>query len=822
MATDKPIIGSHCIGPDVDRANISPNAEISGASYLTGARTVVGSGAVVRDARLHDTVVEAGALIVDSIIVAEGVPKSHRCDAAGRTVVAGAQQPRVAAGAEVRGSTLINVSVGRGTRIDNTWAQDCRFGRDNVIEKAKLTLVETASRVNVAGPTEVSEAFLGDHATIDRRGYFEGIFSNKFHRLGYNKQQKRLEIRSTIELPHVSRYGTNTINSTNSGKLLPQADGQLHGFGVYGGLWHDPLLSHEQVELAPCCWIAPWTKVVGQSAAVHQTDEQLVNDKLTTYVMPFAMAGVGGDLTRGLVMPGELSLGLGYKQRRGGWVFTYAPGAVIGMVGRLHAALEVDRKEVADTVVVEALWTAVAIVEAMADENGVDLGLSAVHQKIVGRSRWIATTYDLLKAHLDAELWRFEAGRPCEWRKEGDHWVHPRFARVLALAPDALEKQADEEKLFDVQDPIRPATMPVPTGAMQGTGGSPLIDPGAVVSPHAHIGPGCRIGPDTIIEAGASIWNSELTGCRVRRDARIQRSRLNNTQVGSSSVVRSCLIEDSELGSHLAADAARLKNANLAAQATVSPFADLVDVRTSKGVILGGHFESAMIDTWLMSMHMAGDCAYLQALPTNVQLGDRKVEVPAVPMLGAGAQIRGTADAPVSMECCFIGSNAVLEAGTYVGFGSFVLGRLECNTGLPPFTIAEGDLSRHKIGGVLTSLPSTIITHFINWTFQAVGPKQAPAIAELARQAMARGIEAVEWELARRRGQVKTDGKSFTCYSSLDEYTDEQLNSGLINYRRALQSGAWDMQCKNGQLWFSSDKGRWLERDGTALWIKYN
>ena len=117
---DKPMIESHCIGPDVDHAKISPHAEISGASYLTGSRTAIGPGAVVRDARLHDTVVEAGAVIVDSIVVAEGEPKSHKCDTAGRTLVAGAEQPLVAAGAEVRGSTLINVSVERGSRIDDT------------------------------------------------------------------------------------------------------------------------------------------------------------------------------------------------------------------------------------------------------------------------------------------------------------------------------------------------------------------------------------------------------------------------------------------------------------------------------------------------------------------------------------------------------------------------------------------------------------------------------------------------------------------------------------------------------------------------------
>ncbi len=98
------MIDERHLGGDVDRSKISPDAEISGATYLTGLRTTVAPGAVVRDARLHDAAVEAGAKVVDSIVVAEGPPRSHDCDAAGRTVVSGAEYPRIAQGAEVSGS----------------------------------------------------------------------------------------------------------------------------------------------------------------------------------------------------------------------------------------------------------------------------------------------------------------------------------------------------------------------------------------------------------------------------------------------------------------------------------------------------------------------------------------------------------------------------------------------------------------------------------------------------------------------------------------------------------------------------------------------
>ena len=515
------MIDPACIGPNVDRSKIAPDAEISGASYLTGRRTVVGPGAVVRDARLHDSVVEAGARVVDSILVPQGKPGTHRCDAAGRTIVSGAEQPRTGRGAYVGGSTLLNTSVDERTRIVDSWACDCRFGADSVVSSAKCTLTNAASHVTITGPTEVSEAYLGHHTTIDQRGYYEGIFSNKFLQLRYNSSAGCLEVRGTIDLPHVSRYGLNTVNSTNSGKLLPQPDGILRAISAYQGLWQDSLLSHEQVELGPCCWIAPWTKVVGQSAKPHPDDDALVNDKLTSYVMPFAMAGVGGDMTRGLVMPGELSTGLGPKHRRGAWVFTHAPGAVIKMVRRLFDALDPGRKNVADTIVVEAIRTAVEMTKAMAADKHVDLAVSIDHQCKSGWPHWIATTHALLQAHLKSGMWRFSEGRPLGWREEGGRWTHPRMGCLLAAAPDALENQVSEEELFACADPIPPASVALPSGTVAGSGGTPELDPSAQVAADAIIAPGCRIGPGTVIESGATVWNSVLRDCKIEGNARI-------------------------------------------------------------------------------------------------------------------------------------------------------------------------------------------------------------------------------------------------------------------------------------------------------------
>jgi len=822
------MIDERCLGPDVDRARIHPDAQVTGASYLTGSQTMVGPGAVVHDARLHDTMVEAGARIADSMVIARGEPHEHRCDAAGRVVVGGGVPAVVDIGAQVIGSTLANTRVGQQSFVENSSLTDCTIGPQNSIRQAKLTLTETRHQGTVLGPTEISEAQLGHHATIDRRGYFEGVFSNTFPQVRFDDNAGRLAVVGTIDLPHVSQYGTNTINSTNSGKLLPQHGRPLESLGRHGGLWHDPLLSHEQIELGPCCWVAPWTKVVGQSAEPHADDNALVNDRLTTYLMPFSIAGVGGELTRGLVMPGELSVGLGPKQRHGAWTFTYAPGAVIAMVARLHAALDEAEKHVADTIVEEALQTAIAMTQAMAAEYHVDLSLPLDKQPRAGWPRWVAQTCALLRAHLDNRLWQFENGRPSEWHEQSGRWTHPRWGAVAALAPDAVERQVDEAAIFQCDDPHGPITVAVPGAeleylldAKQDPAGS-QVAADARVSPHATIGPGCQIGPGAIIDAGAEVWRSVLDDCHVEPGAVVQRSIVRNSRVGTASAVRSCRMTGSQLGRDSTAEAASIEQCRLAARATVSPFTSIHDVQTDFGAILGSGCRSARIHTYFMSMHLAGEMAHVESLPTTVMVDGRPVAVPAIPMIGGGAVLRGTADAPIRLECSFVGSNAILEAGVRLGFGCFVLGRLPAGSGLPPLTLSTDENPlRQQIGGVLVSMSSTVITHFLSWAYQAAGPELAPAVAELVRQSIQQGIDAVEAELKRRNGQGsgETGGPNRTVFTSLPDYSEKQLETGLANYRRCLDSGAWDLVCRGSELWFAVEKGHWHERAGSALWI---
>jgi acetyltransferase-like isoleucine patch superfamily enzyme len=824
------MIDPRCLGPDVDRAKISPDAAISGASYLTGNRTAVAAGAVVKDARLHDIVVETGARVVDSICVARGEPHSHRCDSAGRVVVSGCVPATVAKDADVAGSTLTNTSVGNRSLVHETSATDCTLGPNNSIRAGKLVLTETLAHVTVLGPTEISEARLGHHATIDRRGYFEGVFSNAFPQVRFDEAAKTLRVIGEIDLPHVSRYGANTINSTNSGKLLSQPDGILRSLGAHGGLWCDPLLSHEQIELGPCCWVAPWTKVVGQSGEPHEDDNALVNDRLTTYLMPFSIAGFQGELTRGLVMPGELSVGLGPKQRHGAWVFTYAPGAVISMVARLHAALPEDKKQIADTIVEEALCAAIEMTKAMAAEYGVDLTLPLDKQPRAGWPRWIGQTYALLRTHLDNQLWRFEEGVPCDWTHQSGQWRHPRLDAILALAPEASTSQWSEQDIFPEDDsaqyPVKQLQVVLPAGALDktlaaGQGGRPgdaltTVHPEAKIAPGAMIAPGCRIGPGTVIEDGATVWRSALENCHVEANALVERSDLANSRVGNSTHVRSTRLVDSDLGDESSAEAALIERSRLASHATVSAFAVIRDVETEFGSILGSGCRHSRIRTNLMSMHLAGDMAHVEALPTPVTIDGKTVSVPAVPMIGGGALLRGVPESPIALECSFIGSNAVIEPGVRLGFGCFVLGRLAAGSGLPPFTLAtDENPGRHQIGGVLGSMPSTIVTHFLSWAYQSVPLEMAPAVGQLARQSILRAVEAVEAELAGRETAAESLDHDYT---SLANYTENQLKAGLANYRRSLASGAWDLVAREGSLHFVADRGHWRERSGSLLW----
>ena len=136
----------------------------------------------------------------------------------------------------------------------------------------------------------------------------------------------------------------------------------------------------------------------------------------------------------------------------------------------------------------------------------------------------------------------------------------------------------------------------------------------------------------------------------------------------------------------------------------INPFAELHSVKSAKPCIIGTVMADSEIDSFLMAYHMSGQIAGLKVVPTVIDLDGRPEEVFAIPMLGGGLRVSGNPDRKVIVECSFIGSNVLLEAGAYIGFGCFVLGRLRTDEGLLPFTVStDSGPEKDQIGGALIS-----------------------------------------------------------------------------------------------------------------------
>lgn len=782
------------LGPDVDRTKISPDARIVGESYLTGPTTSVAAGAVIENSRLENVTVASGAKIVDSIVTVQLPIRSHHCDAAGHFIAAGTDRPEIGTGATVQGSTLINSSVASDASIESCWISNSHVGQRNRLDQVKMLLCHCKADISLFGPTEFSESHLGHGLSVDQAGFFEAVFSNTFHVLDFNASTGRLVIRRTIDLPHTSRYGRNVICSTNSGRLKPQKNGRpLRSLGPRVRLWHDTILSHELMRTEPCCWVSGWTKLIGESADAYETDEAMMNDRRATLVMPFAVAGFQGDATRGLVMPGERATGVRPEQRFPAWTFTYAPGAVIAMVRRVHDLLPPEQQSVADDLVIESIRTALSMVEAVRHT-----------EQDPQWHDWADRADALLSAHIESDLWQFEGGRTCEWRQDtAGVWTHPRLERLMKLVPDMLDAQVGEADLFSIDGK---------STALHTTGSTPLsfskqdstpttIDPTAQIPDDAFIGPGCQIGPDVTIGHRAQLWNATLEACEIGDDVLVERCRLIDTKIGSEVTLRSSVVEKSQVGNHSTVESARIIDSTLADHSTIYALADLKDVSTKCGTILGGQVESTRIGTCLMTMHMAGRASGIEAETTPVVMKDgQTVHVRSIPMIGGGSQCDGTPDASIRLEGCFIGSNAQIESGVRLGFGAFVLGRIGPNVELPPFTLAfGGDPTTYRLGQVLTRLPDIVVSHFLSWTYQASKPEEIEAVARMVESSIERGLAAVRFEQARRSGDENIGASplfDLTCY------TDAQLEGGRTIYEQSLASGVWRMAVDAGELVF--------------------
>jgi UDP-3-O-[3-hydroxymyristoyl] glucosamine N-acyltransferase len=838
------------IGPGVNPQNISPQAIIRGNSLLQGTLMRVHAGAVVDDSYCRDAVVEKEATLRDCVLASTDKKRRHRCDAAGDYTVEGCDV-RIASNAEIEHCHAMNSSIGRGSRVTNSSILNSRIGADNHISLASVTLVHSEAGVRIDGPTEVSEAWLARKTCIDQKGYLEGVFSGEFPILDFDETTGRLCVKDTLELPHVSRYGPGVINSTNSGRLLPQPNGIMKDFGPQVALWNDPLLSHEPIRLGPCCWVCPWTKVIGGSSQVYTNAAAGIEDRLHTYLMPFSAAGFVGESTVGMVMPGEQSNGYGHKLRRGCWTFTHAPTAVIQMLTRLYAALEDAEKEKADIVVTASLENALAILKFRACELGLDLSRPRDQQR-GSQAKWFCDCRELIEAHLNADIWRFDHGQPVGWTQTDGKWQHDKLDAILDLnltgdgrlslvENDLVANPAktneygldlsnaltpkDLSEMHPVSCQISPAARIHPTAIIDR---SATIEPTVTIKENAFIGPGTVLQGKTTIGARVRLFRSRLQNASVGENTTLSRCLIKGTLenpavIGKDVNLTGCKVVASAVGNRCTGVDAAVTNSTLAPNSRLSMFASLDNVHAAFPTIIGSPMKNCTINTPLMSMHSASCVTGLVAEPVIVEIEGEKAEIGAIPMLGGGCQIRGGAGTDaVTIEGAFIGSNAIIESNCFIGLGSFILGRLGPGEGLLPFTVSHRcGPHADEIGTVLTRFPNIIVTHIIGWTYQAITKDHVHNIVHLVNAAIRNGLNAVQSELSRRRNRLPWDEHAdYAKYRSLQHYSEQQLKDGLGVYEEAIQQGKWDMVFDGANLSFANTTGVWAEKNGYIHWQK--
>ena len=806
------------LAPEVSASQVDPGATIAGQSLIEGSASRIGAGAHIENSYLKDAVVEPGARIVNSVVMATGGDaESHEPGGyAAKWAIHPGCPLVIGEGAELVSSTIEDASIGARSRCEDAYVGDSTVGPDNVLRKVYAQSIQSGAHVQVEGPTELSEAWLGHHARIDTCGFFEGVFSNDFHVLEFDPKARELVVCETLDVPHVSRYGMNTINSTNSGNLADPPGGVLTSLGRHQGLWRDSLLSHEPMVLGPCCWVTGWTKVIGKSAAEHQTAAAVLTDSLATHLLPFSVSGFDGSSVTGLVLPGERYDSPVYKHRYPAWVFTYAPGAIIAMVRRVTEAM--GDSALADQLPGLALRNALALVQSQASERGVDLGAQYARMP-KGWKGWLLQAQQVLQAHLDSGLWEFSGGEPQAWRHDGRRWVPRRTGALACLPQDAIEAQVCEETLSACDMEPLPRTLGATDEELAPALGETTISEEATVSETATLGPGVQIRGASRVGDGAWLCNTVLDNGTVEAGARLTRSLVRSSQIGRGASVVSASVTESSVAAESSVTCARIASSTLAGVARVSPYGSIEDAQLGFPFIVGSCIRGARVDSTLMSYHMPGQVEGLIVEPSQVCRDGRRIVVAAIPMLGGGLRVLGDEERPVRMECAFIGSNAVLEGGAYVGFGCFVLGRVTSEEGLLPFTVSTAaGPGRDQIGMVVHQFANMVITHFVSWAYQALGPEQADDVGLLVPTMLAEGRDAVAWAVAQREAGTGWDeGAPYGKYRSLPLYSEAQLNAGLQAYERALADDRWSMRLVDDELRFVG-KGGWEVQDGVARW----
>ena len=336
----------------------------------------------------------------------------------------------------------------------------------------------------------------------------------------------------------------NTINSTNSGNVLPQPEDRLSSFGKINGLWSDTILSHEPILLSPCCWVSGWTKVVGKSMKVHSSATDLIEDSLATYLMPFSASGVHGNSVMGQVMIGELNNSYSYKQRTPLWTFAYACGEIIDMIRSMYAIVK-DEKLI-DNLVIISLENALALTYLYASERNIDLD-AYTEKSGKGWRGWLASSRDLIEKHLASGLWHFESGEPVNWKRENDRWVPKNKELLLRIAPDALENQFSEKDLLHCSEEQLDFEMGIAQNERYT--GDTYIEETAEVSEKAEIGKGVRITGNSRIDEGVRLYGTRVHNSVIKKNGLVLRSSISDSEIGDNLEVISSAVKESNIGS---------------------------------------------------------------------------------------------------------------------------------------------------------------------------------------------------------------------------------------------------------------------------------
>jgi carbonic anhydrase/acetyltransferase-like protein (isoleucine patch superfamily) len=343
----------------------------------------------------------------------------------------------------------------------------------------------------------------------------------------------------------------------------------------------------------------------------------------------------------------------------------------------------------------------------------------------------------------------------------------------------------------------------------------------ATVSPTAWIGPGVQVLGKSVIKDNVRLFRTVVKDSVIEDGACFYNSVIEKSKAGSRVQGRCVLLRSSKIGSGSVADCARIEKSDLAERSTLYPFAHVTDSTIENPCIVGTTVKNADVRSFLMTYHMPGYAENLDVEPVEITYEGQTHAIRIIPMLGGGMRILGRKGKRVSVSCSFVGSNAIIEAGAYIGFGCFVLGRLSGAEGLPPFTLStEAGPEKDQIGAVASNFPHIIISHFIQWTYQSNGIDQADSVARMVPCMLSEGRNAVHAEIERRTaGKRAHDNKSFGRYKSLKLYTLEQLKAGLDTYDNELSDGRWLMKYVDGELRFSGS-GKWTITDGAARWEK--